>query len=60
MSTGQHFLDVGLLIAVFVGIFWWMYSLSVKSRAERRQEVSSKKIARQPWEDDRADGRGNR
>ena len=60
MSTGLHYLDVGLVIAACVGILWWMYSLSFKSRAERQRTASSKKIARQPWEDDKAGGRGNR
>ena len=60
MSTGLHYLDAGLVIAVFVGVFWWMYSLSTKSRAQRKLELSSKKVARQPWDDDKAGGRGNR
>lgn len=60
MSTGMHYLDLGIGIAMFIGIFWWMYSLSSKSNAQRKQELSSQKIARQPWGDDRAGGRGNR
>ena len=60
MSTGLHYLDLGIGIAVFVGIFWWMVSLSTKSSAQRRQELSAKAIARQPWDDDKAGGRGNR
>ena len=60
MSNGLHFLEVALVIAVFVGIFWWMYSLTAKSPARRRHEPSSKKIAPQPWDDDKAGGRGNR
>jgi len=60
MSTGLHYLDVGLVIAAFVGILWWMYSLSFKSRAERKQALISKLSARQPWGDDKAGGRGNR
>ncbi len=60
MSTGMHYLDVGLIVAVFVGIFWWMYSLSSRSHAQRKQERISKTIARQPWDDDKGGGRGNR
>jgi hypothetical protein len=45
---------------VFVGIFWWMYSLSTKSSAQRKQEAGTRKIARQPWGDDKVGGRGNR
>ena len=60
MSTGLHFLDLGLVVALFAGIFWWMYSLSTKSHAQRKLELSSRKIAHQPWDDDKAGGRGNR
>ena len=60
MSTGLHYLDLGLVIAVFAGIFWWMYALSTKSHAQRKLELSSRKIAHQPWDDDKAGGRGNR
>lgn len=60
MSTGLHYLDLGIGIAVFAGIFWWMFSLSTKSRAQRKQELRTMKNARQPWDDDRAGGRGNR
>ena len=60
MSTGLHYLDLGIGIAVFAGIFWWMFSLSTKSRAQRKQELRTTKNARQPWDDDKAGGRGNR
>jgi hypothetical protein len=60
MSTGLHYLDVGLVAALFVGVFWWMYSLSFKSRAERKRERDAMTAVRQPWEDDKAGGRGNR
>jgi len=60
MSTGLHYLDLGIGIAVFAGIFWWMFSLSTKSSAQRKLELSTRKIARQPWDDDKAGGRGNR
>jgi hypothetical protein len=60
MSTGIHSLDVGLVVAVFGWIFWWMYSLSSRSHALRKQERLLKKSARQPWDDDKAGGRGNR
>ena len=60
MSTGLHYLDVGLVVALFLGIFWWMYSLSTKSHLQRKLELSSRKIVHQPWDDDKAGGRGNR
>jgi len=60
MSTGLNYVDLGIGIAVFVGVFWWMFSLCVKSGAQRKLELSTKKIARQPWDDDKAGGRGNR
>ena len=60
MSTGLHYLDLGIGIAVFSGVFWWMFALSTKSRAQRKQELLATKNARQPWDDDKAGGRGNR
>jgi hypothetical protein len=30
MGTGLHYLDLGIGIAVFVGIFWWMFALCTK------------------------------
>jgi hypothetical protein len=60
MSTGLHYLDLGIGIAVFVGIFWWMYVLTSKSRAQRKLALSSNKVARQPWDEDGGRGRGNR
>jgi hypothetical protein len=60
MSTGLHYLDLGIGIAVFVGIFWWMFTLSYKPRVQRNLQRSEQKRARQPWDDDKAGGRGNR
>lgn len=60
MSTGLQYLDLGIGIAAFGWIFWWMYSLTSKSRAQRRLERVPLKMARQPWEDDKPGGRGNR
>ena len=61
MSTGLHYLDVGFGIAIFAGIFWWMFALSTKSGAQRKLErLHQAKPARQPWDDDKAGGRGNR
>lgn len=58
ISTGLHYLDLGIGVAVFVAIFWWMYVMTSKSHAQRKLELSSKKTARQPWDED--GGRGNR
>ncbi len=57
MSIG---LESAIGVIVFLGIFWWMYSLSTKSHAQRKQESGSRRIARQPWDDDKVGGRGNR
>ena len=53
-------LETAVGVIVFLGIFWWMYSMSTKSQAQRKQELSTQRIARQPWDDDRVGGRGNR
>jgi hypothetical protein len=60
MSAGLHYLDVGLGIAVFVGILWSLYSLAVKSQVKRGLQIQAKSLARQPWGGDKAGGRGNR
>jgi threonine/homoserine efflux transporter RhtA len=59
-SIGLHYLDIGIGVALFAGIFWWMYVLTSRSHAERQMARSVKKITRQPWGDDKAGGRGNR
>lgn len=60
MSTGLNYLDVGLVIAVFAGMFWWMYAQTVKSRAQRTMKQRASRAAVQPWADDKAGGRANR
>lgn len=60
MSTGLHYLDLGLGIAVFSWIVWRLYTLCVKSGAQRKLDLSTRRIARQPWDNDKAGGRGNR
>jgi hypothetical protein len=37
MSTGLHYLDLGIGIAVFAGVFWWMFALSTKPCAQRKR-----------------------
>jgi hypothetical protein len=48
MSTGLQYLDFGIGVAVFAGIFWWMYALTSRSHAQYKLERSLKKIRRQP------------
>jgi hypothetical protein len=38
MSTGLNYLDLAIGIAVIAGIFWWIFTLSTKSSAQRKQE----------------------
>ncbi len=58
------YLELGIGIAVFAGIFWWMYTLTIKSQVRRKQEIkqepSAKRLVHQPWENDGTGGRGNR
>jgi len=60
MSTGLQYLDTGIGIAIFVGIFWWMYALTSRSHARRVLERQTRKIERQPWDNDRDGRAGNR
>lgn len=56
----MNFLNAGLVLAAFAGFFWWIHSVSARSQAQRKQELSARKIAHQPWAGDKAGGRGNR
>jgi len=60
MTTGFPMLDLGLVVAVFAGIFYWMYSLSSRSHAERMEQLRAKKQAHQPWDPNISEGRRNR
>ena len=60
MSTGLHYLDLGLGTAVFVWIVWWTYTLCSRASAQRTLERSTKRFARQPWDNDKVGRRGNR
>lgn len=60
MSTGLHYLDLGIGVAVFACMLWWMFTLTIRPRAERKQKLVAARIDRQPWGADKAGGRGNR
>ena len=60
MTTGFPMLDAGLVVAVFAGIFYWMYSLSSRSHAERLEQRRAKVQSRQPWDPNITEGRRNR
>jgi hypothetical protein len=60
MTTGFPMLDLGLVVAVFAGVFYWMYSLSSRSHAERLEKLRAKKQAHQPWDPNTTEGRRNR
>jgi len=44
-STGLHYLDVGLGIALFAGICWWTYALTSRSYAQHKLERIVRKAA---------------
>jgi hypothetical protein len=50
MTTGFPMLDVALVAAAFGGIFYWMYSLSSRSHAERLELRRAKARSHQPWD----------
>ena len=60
MTTGIPMLDLGLVVAVFAGIFYWMYSLSSRSHADRVEKRLVKKLSHQPWDPNVSEGRRNR
>jgi hypothetical protein len=60
MTTGFPMLDVGLVATVFIWLFYWMYSLSSRSHAERIEQRRNKSQAKQPWDPNVSEGRRNR
>jgi hypothetical protein len=61
MTTGFSMLDAGLAAAAFAGIFYWMYSLSSRSRAKRLEQLrAKKKQPAQAWDPNIYEGRRNR
>lgn len=60
MTTGMHLLDLGLVAAVFVGIFFWMYALTSRSHAKRKEQRLAKTHPRQQWDPNTYEGRRNR
>ena len=60
MTTGFPMLDVGLVVALFAGIFYWMYCLTSRSHAKRKEKLLGKKQAHQPWDPNTTEGRRNR
>lgn len=61
IATGMQYLDIGIGIALFAGMCWWIYTLTSKSHARRASERRVKlTTARQPWGNDKVGGRGNR
>jgi hypothetical protein len=38
MSPVMHYLDLGLGAALLSGAFWWMYTLTSRSHAQRKLE----------------------
>lgn len=60
MLIGMPFVEISLGVTAVVAIIWWMASLTLKPRAPRKRAPVSAKIARQPWDNDKASGRGNR
>jgi hypothetical protein len=60
MTTGFPLLDLALVAAVFAGIFYWMYSLSSRSHAERLEKLRTRKQSNQQWDPNIYEGRRNR
>jgi Na+/melibiose symporter-like transporter len=60
MTTGFPMLDVALVAAVFAGIFYWMYSLSSRSHAQRLEQLRTRKQSKQAWDPNTYEGRRNR
>jgi len=63
MIAGLQDLDTALILALsaaVAGILWWTYRQFRVDPAQHTEELRLRKIARQPWDDDKAGGRGNR
>lgn len=61
METILPYMDAIAGVTACVGVLWWVIALTTKSFSQRRREaVSRRTSARQPWALDKAGGRGNR
>lgn len=60
MTTGFPMLDLGLVVAMFAGIFYWMYTMSSRSQAERVEQRRAKVQSHQAWDPNTYEGRRNR
>lgn len=60
MGHVMPYLGLGIVLASLAGLAVWLYSSSSRSGDKRREEMTSKRMAQQPWDAESADGRGNR
>lgn len=60
MTTGFAPLDLALVAAVFIWLFYWMYSMSSRSHAQRAEQRLVRKLSQQPWDPNVTEGRRNR
>ena len=65
MSNGLlYLLEIGLVIAVFGGGWYWACGAVSRSgerrRKQRREDLAARTQYRQPWNPDSTSGRGNR
>jgi len=53
-------LGFAIAIVLVIGLALWFFSSSSRSNEQRREALESKRMSRQPWDADSADGRANR
>jgi hypothetical protein len=60
MSLSLPLLFLGITLAFAFGATVWYFTQSSHALDKRREELLAKRMSRQPWDAQSADGRGNR
>ena len=53
-------LILGFVVASIVAMAVWFFAASSRTNEKRREEMTARRMAQQPWDVDAADGRANR
>ena len=59
MHALMPYFGLAIVIAL-AALAVWLFSSASRSGDKRREELTSRRLAQQPWDAESADGRGNR
>jgi len=60
MTVDIPVIALGFVVLLAVGLALWLLSSSSSASERRKMDAESRNLARQPWDAESADGRGNR